>query len=221
MLYIVPTPIGNLEDITERAKQALGVCDFIVCENPSTTAKLLQLLKLPKKQLIQLADFNEQKTVPEIIERVKNQTACLVSDAGTPTISDPGFKLVRECRQQGIEIISLPGASAVITALAGSGLPTDKFMFVGFLPKTEIKLAKSLEEAKTTESTLIAYESPQRILKTVTLINKLFPDCKIAIARELSKMHEEYLYGTTIEVLEKLKAKTTIKGEIVLLVSFK
>jgi 16S rRNA (cytidine1402-2'-O)-methyltransferase len=221
MLYIVPTPIGNLEDTTERAKQTLGVCDFIVCENPSQTAKLLQLLGLPKKQLIQLADFNEQKTVPQIIERLTKENACLVSDAGTPTISDPGFKLVRACREASIEVVSLPGANAVTTALAGSGLPTDKFIFVGFLPKTEPKVNKLLEEAKSIEATFIAYESPQRISKTISFIEKSFPDCKVVVAREISKMHEEYLIGSPAEVSEKLKAKPSIKGEIVLLISFK
>ncbi len=221
MLYIVPTPIGNLEDITERAKHTLGVCDFIVCENPSQTAKLLQLLKLPKKQLVQLADFNEEKTVPQVIERLAKENACLVSDAGTPTISDPGFKLVRACREASIEVISLPGANAVTTALAGSGLPTDKFIFVGFLPKTEPKVVKLIEEAKTIEATFIAYESPQRISKTISFIQKTFPECKVVVAREISKMHEEYLVGSPAEVSEKLKAKSSIKGEIVLLVSFK
>lgn len=221
MLYIVPTPIGNLEDVTERAKQTLGVCDFIVCENPSQTAKLLQLLGLPKKQLIQLADFNEQKTVPQVIERLAKENACLVSDAGTPTISDPGFKLVRACREASIEVVSLPGANAVTTALAASGLPTDKFIFVGFLPKTEPKVNKLLEEAKSIEATFIAYESPQRISKTISFIEKSFPECKAVIAREISKIHEEYLIGSPAEVSEKLKAKPSIKGEIVLLVSFK
>lgn len=221
MLYIVPTPIGNLNDITERAKHTLGVCDFIVCENPATTAKLLQLLQLPKKQLVQLADFNEEKTVPQIIKRLSKETACLVSDAGTPTISDPGFKLVRTARENNIEVVSLPGPVAAITALAGSGLPTDKFIFVGFFPKTEPKVNKLLEEAKAIAATLIAYESPQRISKTVSMIEKTFPECKLVIAREISKMHEEYLSGSPVEVLTQLKSKASIKGEIVLLISFK
>lgn len=221
MLYIVPTPIGNLNDITDRAKQTLGVCDFIVCENPSVTAKLLQLLKLPKKELVQLADFNEAKTVEKVISRLNSENACLMSDAGTPTISDPGFKLVRACREQGIEVNSLPGASAAITALAGSGLPTDKFIFVGFLPKTEPKLMRAIEEAKQIEATLVAYESPERIVKSLTMIANNFPESKTVVARELTKLHEEYIHGSPEDVLTKLAAKPSIKGEIVLLISFK
>lgn len=221
MLYIVPTPIGNLNDITDRAKQTLGVCDFIVCENPSVTAKLLQLLKLPKKELVQLADFNEAKTVEKVISRLNSENACLMSDAGTPTISDPGFKLVRACREQGIEVNSLPGASAAITALAGSGLPTDKFIFVGFLPKTEPKLMRAIEEAKQIEATLVSYESPERIVKSLTMIANNFPESKTVVARELTKLHEEYIHGSPEDVLTKLAAKPSIKGEIVLLISFK
>jgi 16S rRNA (cytidine1402-2'-O)-methyltransferase len=221
MLYIVPTPIGNLEDITERAKQTLGVCDFIVCENPSSTAKLLQLLKLPKKELVQLADFNEAATVEKVLGRLENENACLVSDAGTPTISDPGFKLVRAARENNIEVVSLPGASAVTTALAGSGLPTDKFIFAGFFPKTEPKLVKLIEEAHNIEATLIGYESPQRIIKTISFIEKNFPDSKVVIAREISKLHEEYIHSSPAEVSKTLKAKPSIKGEIVLLISLK
>ncbi len=221
MLYIVPTPLGNLEDISARAIQCLRSCDFIVAENPSTTHKLLQLLKLPKKEVIQFADHNEVKVLPKISERLNNETACLVSDAGTPAISDPGFRIVRECRKLGIQVVSLPGASAAITALAGSGLPTDKFLFNGFLPKTEPKLLRLIEESKTVEATLIAYESPQRLLKTVGVIQKNYPEINLVIARELTKLHEEYIHGTSTEVLDTLKNKPSIKGEITLLLSFK
>lgn len=221
MLYIVPTPLGNLEDISARAIQCLRSCDFIVAENPSTTHKLLQLLKLPKKEVIQFADHNEVKVLPKISERLNNETACLVSDAGTPAISDPGFRIVRECRKLGIQVVSLPGASAAITALAGSGLPTDKFLFNGFLPKTEPKLLRLIEESKTVEATLIAYESPQRLLKTVGVIQKNYPEVNLVIARELTKLHEEYIHGTSTEVLDTLKNKPSIKGEITLLLSFK
>lgn len=221
MLYIVPTPLGNLDDITQRACKVLGTCDFIIAENPAQTHKLLQLLQLPKKEVIQFADHNELKVLDKIVARLKTQDACLVSDAGTPGISDPGFRIVRACREQNILVTSLPGASAAVTALAGSGLPTDKFLFVGFLPKTEPKFVKQVTESKTIEATLIAYESPQRISKTIALLEKNFPEAKVVIARELTKLHEEYLYGNSAEILDLLKAKPSIKGEITLLISFK
>ncbi len=226
MLYIVPTPLGNLDDITQRACNQLRACDFIIAENPTQTHKLLQLLKLPKKEVIQFADHNEIKVLDKITARLQSENACLVSDAGTPTISDPGFRLVRACRQQGIEVVSLPGAAAAITALAGSGLPTDKFTFVGFLPKTEPKVIKLINEAQTTEATLIAYESPQRLIKTLEIIQKNFSEknssAKVVVARELTKLHEEYLTGSATEVLNTLKSRSgTLKGEITLLVSFK
>lgn len=221
MLYIVPTPLGNLEDITARAKTTLSACDFIIAENPSQTHKLLQLLNLPKKEVKQFADHNELVVIDGLLERLQTEVACLVSDAGTPGISDPGFRLVRACRQQGIDVVSIPGASAVVTALAGSGLPTDKFIFCGFLPKTEPRLIKQITEAKTAEATLVAYESPQRLLKTVESIAKHFTDAKLVVARELTKLHEEYLTGTAPEVLDILKQKPSIKGEITLLISFK
>lgn len=221
MLYIVPTPLGNLDDITARAKTTLSACDFIIAENPSQTHKLLQLLKLPKKEVRQFADHNETKVLDSLLERVKTETACLVSDAGTPGVSDPGFRLVRACRELGLEVISLPGPSAAITAMAGSGLPTDKFLFSGFLPKTEPKLIKLVEESRSIEATLVAYESPQRLLKTVELLNKNFPTAKLVVARELTKLHEEYLTGSTSEVSERIKLKPSIKGEITILLSFK
>lgn len=221
MLYIVPTPLGNLEDITARAKSTLSACDFIIAENPSQTHKLLQLLNLPKKEVKQFADHNELVVIDGLLERLQTEVACLVSDAGTPGISDPGFRLVRACRQQGIDVVSIPGACAVVTALAGSGLPTDKFIFCGFLPKTEPRLIKQITEAKTAEATLVAYESPQRLLKTVESIAKHFTDAKLVVARELTKLHEEYLTGTAPEVLDILKQKPSIKGEITLLISFK
>ncbi len=221
MLSIVPTPIGNLKDVTLRALEVLREADFIIAENPLHSGKLLKHFDIPKKEFIQFADHNEQKVLPTLLEKLKTSNGALVTDAGTPGISDPGFRLVRACTEAHIPVDSLPGASAVITALAGSGLPTDRFLFVGFLPKTEPKLLQTLEQAKITESTLVIYESPQRITKTVQSITKQYPTARVAIARELTKLHEEFLHGTSTEVLEQLSKKTSIKGEIVLLVSLK
>ena len=145
----------------------------------------------------------------------------MVSDAGTPGISDPGFRLVRAARAEGVEVVGVPGASAVTTALSASGLPTDRFLFVGFFPKTEFKVVELVNLAKTSEATLVAYESPQRIAKTMQYLEKNFPDAKIAVARELTKLHEEYLIGTPEEILQLLKKKQSVKGEITLMVSFK
>lgn len=226
MLYIVPTPLGNLGDISQRAKDTLSACDFIIAESPATTHKLLQLLQLPKKEVVQFADHNEQKVLEKYLSRLPDETACLVSDAGTPGVSDPGFRLVRAARQNNLEVVALPGPSAAITALAGSGLPTDRFLFVGFLPKTEHKVTELTRQAQTSEATLIAYESPQRIIKTLQYLEKnfpqtQFPDLRIVIARELTKLHEQYLTGTASELLAILKAKPAVKGEITLLLSFK
>jgi 16S rRNA (cytidine1402-2'-O)-methyltransferase len=221
MLYIVPTPLGNLGDISQRAKNALEACDFIIAENPLVTHKLLQLLDLPKKEVVQFADHNEQRVLKKYVERLKSQTACLVSDAGTPGISDPGFRIVRACRLEQIKVTALPGSSAAITALSGSGLPTDRFLFVGFLPKTEPKVKEIISLVGSSAATLVAYESPQRILKTLKYIEQSFPKLHLVVARELTKLHEEYLTGTPSEVLAILKTKPSIKGEITVLASFK
>jgi 16S rRNA (cytidine1402-2'-O)-methyltransferase len=221
MLYIVPTPLGNLGDVSQRAKDTLEACDFIIAENPATTHKLLQLLKLPKKPVVQFADHNEQEVLEKYISRLKNENACLVSDAGTPGISDPGFRIVRAARKENIQVIALPGPSAAVTALSASGLPTDRFLFVGFLPKTEFKVVEIVNLAKNSEATLVTYESPQRIIKTLQYIDKNFPEVSVVVARELTKLHEEYSSGKASEILAALKNKPSIKGEITLLLSFK
>ncbi|MBI2607326.1 MAG: 16S rRNA (cytidine(1402)-2'-O)-methyltransferase [Candidatus Doudnabacteria bacterium] len=221
MLYLVATPIGNLKDITLRALETLSACDFIIAENPKNSLKLLQHYQIPKKQIIQFAEHNEQRVLPTLIPKLKSQNACLITDAGTPGISDPGFRLVRACIQEGIEVVSVPGPSAVLTALTTSGLPTDRFLFVGFLPRTENKIVKLIKLGHETASTLIAFDSPHRIIKTVGFIKNIHPDCKIVVARELTKLHEELLQGTPEKVLEKLNAMPSVRGEITLLVSFK
>ena len=221
MLYIVPTPLGNLGDITARAQEQLSSCDFIIAENPLITGKLIKLLGLPKKPIVQFADHNERLVTEKYITRLATENACLVSDAGTPGISDPGFRLVRAAREANIEVVALPGANAATTALSASGLPTDRYMFAGFFAKTEYKVIELINQAKAAEATLITYESPQRIVKTLQYIEKSFPEVNCVVARELTKMHEEYITGTPTEILEKLKTKQSIKGEITFLLSFK
>lgn len=207
--------------MTFRAIEVLREANFIIAESPLHTAKLLKHFEIPKKELVQFADHNEQRVLPKILTRLEQEHGALVSDAGTPGISDPGFRLVRACVEKKIQVQNIPGASALITALAGSGLPTDRFLFVGFLPKTEPKLLQALESGLQTESTLVIYESPQRIGKTVETIAKIYPSAQVVIARELTKLHEEFIRGTAPEVTMLLKKRLSIKGEIVLLVSLK
>ncbi|MBI4049382.1 MAG: 16S rRNA (cytidine(1402)-2'-O)-methyltransferase [Candidatus Doudnabacteria bacterium] len=221
MLYIVATPIGNLKDITFRALAALKECDFIIAENPAHSSKLLQHYQIPKKKIIQFAEHNEQKVLSSIISQLSTSDGALITDAGTPGISDPGFRLVRACVETGIKVIPIPGPSAAIAALSASGLPTDRFLFVGFLPRKEGQLMKVVNLAKITESTLIGYDSPFRIKKTVELIAKNFPESKIVIARELTKLHEEFIRGSADEVAAELTKRDSVKGEITVLVSFK
>lgn len=221
MLYIVATPIGNLDDITLRALATLQIVPLIIAENPGHTKKLLQHFKIEGKKLVQFAEHNEHKVLSKIINDLQRTDAALVTDAGTPGISDPGFRLVRACVEAGIEIIPIPGPAAAITALSASGLPTDKYIYAGFLPKTEIKILRAVEEAKNLDCTLIFYESPQRLQKTLGYIAKWHPNCNVVIARELTKMHEEFIRGTAEEVSIELTKRATIKGEITVVLSFK
>lgn len=221
MLYIVATPIGNLKDITLRALEILKSSDFIIAENPRHSQKLLNHYEIPKKTIIQFAEHNEKKVLSTIISQLSTQNGALITDAGTPGISDPGFRLVRACVEAEIKVIPIPGPSATLAALSASGLPTDRFLFVGFLPRKEAQLVKIVNLAKDTESTLVGYDSPFRIKKTVELIAKSFPESKIVVARELTKIHEEFIRGTSKAVAEELSKHANIKGEITLLASFK
>lgn len=194
-LYIVSTPIGNLEDITLRAIKTLKSVDLIVAEDTRRTGILLKHFGIEKPQLSYF-EFNEEKRIPQVIEKLKaGQNITLVSDAGTPLISDPGFKLVRESIAAKIEIEAVPGASAVLTALVISGLPTDKFLFLGYLPKTQGKTEKILNNLKKIlviqKMTVILFESPHRLLKTLENIKEVFGDLEIVIARELTKIYQE------------------------------
>ncbi len=179
------------------------------------------LLAISAKPIIQFAEFNEQQIVKELARRLAKQDGCLITDAGTPGISDPGFRLVRECIKENVAVVPIPGANAAIAALSASGLPTDKFMFLGFLQKTAAKTVSALQSAADAEATAIFYESPERILKTLNYITNAFPSSQIVIAREITKMHEEFIRGTPMQVSDVLKEKPSIKGEFTVLVSFK
>jgi 16S rRNA (cytidine1402-2'-O)-methyltransferase len=221
MLYIVATPIGNLKDITLRSIETLKSCDFVIAENPGYSQRLLQHIGAWPKETFQFAEHNEQQVVKELARRLAKQDGCLITDAGTPGISDPGFRLVRECAAQNIQVVPLPGANAAVTALSASGLPTDRFMFLGFLQKTAAKTVGALQAAANAEATAIFYESPERILKTLSYIANAFPNAQVVVAKELTKVHEEFIRGTPYAVMDQLKDRSSIKGEFTILVSFK
>ena len=191
-LYLVSTPIGNLKDITLRAIDVLSSVEIIACEDTRKTGLLLQKLEIKTKpQLLSYYEENEQGRIPQIIGFLKqNKSVALVSNAGTPTISDPGYKLVRECLNQGIMIESIPGPSSILTALTLSGLPTDKFLFLGFLPKKEGK-RKTILESLPKKTTIIFFESPFRLTKTLKELKEIFGDINVVICRELTKIFEE------------------------------
>ncbi|MDP2209201.1 MAG: 16S rRNA (cytidine(1402)-2'-O)-methyltransferase [Bacteroidota bacterium] len=215
-LYIVSTPIGNLEDITFRAVKILSGVDLIAAEDTRKTKILLEHYNI-KKELISYFQFNEAKRTPELIESLKSgKSIAIVSDAGTPGISDPAYRLVRAAIDDGINIIPIPGASALLAALVVSGLPTDGFVFEGFLPHKKGRRTK-LEHLKAESRTIILYESPHRILKTLQQLQETFGDRQVAVAREITKKFEEVFRGTLSEALNYFSSKS-IKGEFVLVV---
>lgn len=221
MLYILSSPIGNLSDISDRAKEILHKVDWVIAENPLHSKILTDHVGATGKRFSQFADHNEEQALPKLIEELASKDAVLISDAGTPGISDPGFRLVRAAIKAGIGVTPIPGPNAAITALCASGLPTDKFIFLGFVPKTEIKFTNILEEARNIEATIIFYESPHRIGKTIGFIANKWPEANVVVARELTKLHEEFIRGQALEVAEKINTRNSIKGEITVLVSFK
>ncbi len=217
-LYIVPTPIGNLADITYRAVTILNEVDFILAEDTRTSGTLLKRYEI-HKPLVAHHKFNEHKSVQRIVERLASgERAALISDAGTPGISDPGFLLTRACIQEGIEVECLPGATALIPALVNSGFPCDRFIFEGFLPIKKGRQTR-IRELASEERTVIFYESPMRLAKTLLqLIPAFGEDRRCSVSRELSKMHEETVRGTLTEMAEWAGSKT-LKGEIVVVIA--
>jgi 16S rRNA (cytidine1402-2'-O)-methyltransferase len=219
-LYIVPTPIGNLEDMTFRAIRVLQEADLILAEDTRTSGKLLKHFDI-STQMHSHHMHNEHKTVEQIVARLQSgQTIALISDAGTPAISDPGFLLTRACVEQGIAVECLPGATAFVPALVNSGLPNDRFVFEGFLPEKKGRQTRYLALAEETR-TMIFYVSPHKLIKTLAEVVQYFgPDRPLCVSRELSKLHEENLRGTAQEVLKHFEAKPP-KGEIVMCVAGK
>lgn len=219
MLSIVSTPIGNLGDITERARTTLTICDAIVCEDTRVTGKLLSLLGFPKKELLSFHSYTGRKKVHEFVDRLKKgQHLVLVSDAGTPGISDPGYALVSATRDAGLKIEAIPGPSAFLAALSVSGLPINEFVYLGFLPLKKNR-RKLLESIRGEHRTVVFYESPHRIERTLKELTEVLSDQPLrmlVICRELTKMHEEII-GTSIgSVIDDVLPDLVIKGEFCL-----
>ena len=216
-LFIVATPIGNLEDITFRAVRILSEVDLIAAEDTRQTKILLTRYDI-NTPMTSYHKFNIKSKTPHLIKLLKEgKNLALVSDSGMPGISDPGYELIRESVNQGIRVEPIPGPSAAITALAVSGLPTDKFIFEGFLPKKPGKKAKRLKELKSEKATIIIYESPYRVVKTLEDIKETLGDRSVAVCRELTKKFEEVVRGKAGEVLEKFRERKP-KGEVVVVV---
>jgi len=218
LLYVVATPIGNLEDITYRAVRVLGEAGLIACEDTRQTHKLLDHYHI-RKPTISYHDHNEAERTADLVARLLGGVViALVSDSGMPLVSDPGYRLVRAAIENGIPVQPIPGPSATLTALAASGLPTDTFRFGGFLPHKPGQRAKLLESLEEERATLIFYEAPHRILEALEAIESVLGPRPVVVARELTKIHEEFLRGTAGEIRAELESRDVIKGEMTLLI---
>jgi 16S rRNA (cytidine1402-2'-O)-methyltransferase len=217
-LYVVATPIGNLEDITFRAVRVLREADLIACEDTRHTRKLLDHYSIARP-VLSYHEYNEQERARELVEKLqRGLTVAQVSDAGMPSIADPGYRVIKLAIEHGILVRPIPGPSAVITALAGSGLPTDSFEFLGFVPAKAGQRRTALERLRSSTATVVLYEAPHRIRETLAdILDVLGPERPVVIARELTKVHEEFLRGTAGEVRERIGDRE-LKGEITLLI---
>ncbi len=217
-LYLVATPIGNLEDITLRALRVLRECDVVAAEDTRRTGQLLKHFEI-SKPLLSYFQFNEARRSEEIIERLRRgEKVALATDAGSPGISDPGERVVKAAIAAGFRVEAVPGACALVAALTASGLPTDEFHFIGFLPHKSGQRRNQLEALKTFAGTLVLYESPYRIEKLLVELSEVFPKRQVVLARELTKRFEEFLRGTPAELLA-IKQKRSLKGEFVVMVA--
>ena len=217
-LYVVATPIGNLGDITVRALATLAAAETVLCEDTRTSGKLMERFAIRTK-LSPYHEHNAQKARPHILERLQQgATIALISDAGMPLVSDPGYRLVKEAVELGIPVTACPGPSAVLTGLALSGLPTDRFLFAGFVPQKQGERRRLFAEFEKLKATLIFFESPHRIIETLHDLATALPGRAVAVTRELTKLHEEVLRGQAQEIAAQLAARAAVKGEITLLV---
>jgi len=217
-LFVVATPIGNLSDLSFRAVETLRSADWIACEDTRHTRKLLSRYGI-EGRLVSYHEHNEKERSEELLERLeKGATIALVTDAGTPLISDPGFRLVRKASEMGLRVVPVPGASAIMTALCAAGLETDRFFFGGFLPRKPAERRRLLEELSALEATLIFYEAPHRIRQALEDIEAVMGARPVVIARELTKLHEEFLRGSPAALRELLERRGAVQGEITLLI---
>ena len=217
-LYVVATPLGNLKDITLRALETLSSVDFIWCEDKRISVRLLQAYGIQSK-LFAYHEHNADDEMPQILAKLEaGATVALISDAGTPLISDPGMKLINACREADFPLIPIPGCSAPITALCVAGLATNRFLFEGFLPNKKLKKQAVIDELKNIEATLVFFESPKRLLSSLELIAEMLPDRQVTVARELTKIYEEVITLPAAEIYAEYKARDRIRGEIVLMI---
>jgi 16S rRNA (cytidine1402-2'-O)-methyltransferase len=217
-LYIVATPIGNLEDITLRALRVLREVDWIACEDTRQTRKLLEHFGIAKP-MVSYHDHNESGRAAELAGKLTHGgSGALVSDAGTPLISDPGYRLVQAAIAAAVPVVPIPGVSAAVSALSAAGLPTDAFRFCGFLPPKSSQRRKTLEQWKSETATLIFYETPHRILEALEDVTAVMGPRPVVVARELTKLYEEFLRGTAAELRAELASRPSVKGEITLLI---
>lgn len=222
MLYIIGTPIGNLKDISQRAKGTLHAVDIVIMESPTDSKRLLQILGITKKEIRKLNDENARAVIPGLIQEVQKKDVAYITSAGMPSISDPGALLVKAAREEKIPIQVVPGPSAVTTALAGSGILTHEFSCVGFLPRKSGHIEKIFKQYADRDSVLIFFESPFRIVKTMTILEKVIPDAYVCVAKELTKIFENYFTGTPSEVRAQLEEnKKNTKGEFTVVVDFR
>ncbi|HEU5022321.1 MAG TPA: 16S rRNA (cytidine(1402)-2'-O)-methyltransferase [Bryobacteraceae bacterium] len=217
-LYVVSTPIGNLEDITYRAVRILKEIDWVACEDTRTTRRLLDHYGI-SKPTVSYHEHNETERAAELIARIEQgESGALVSDAGTPLLSDPGYRLVHAAAEAGVRVEALPGPSALLAGLVVSGLPTDRFLFVGFFPAKQGQRRHLLESLAEEAATLVFYEAPHRIVETLEDVAATLGERRVAVARELTKIHEEVLRGRADEIRESLIARDAIRGEFVVMI---
>jgi 16S rRNA (cytidine1402-2'-O)-methyltransferase len=218
-LYLVGTPIGNLGDLTDRARATLGEVDVVAAEDTRRTGGLLRRLGIRAPKLVSFFEGNERDRAGELLRRLRDgRDVAMVTDAGMPSVSDPGFRLVRACVDEGINVRVVPGPSAPVAALVVSGLPTDRVVFEGFLPRRAGERRERLRALAGDPRTLVLFESPRRVADTLDEVLEALGDRRVALARELTKVHEEVLRGTISEVLEEIRRRGELKGEVVLVV---